>query len=433
MKILFCCEFFAPSVGGVQEVMRHLAIRMVAAGHEVTVATTALESRHSDNYCGITIKSFAVAGNLVNGMTGEVDAYRQFLLNADFDLLFVYAAQQWTFDALWDVLPELKMRKVMVPCGYSGLKNPAYQSYFEKLPQILAKFDAIVYHAKNYRDYEFGRKFGLDDRAVVIPNGADDKEFLVQPDPGFRDRMGISEDAFLLLTVGTLTGAKGHLEVALAFEHLELHGKSAVLLLNGNQIPSHAGGRSLIERMRKVARFIKTNRLVQIVRTTAKVSLSLFGIRLGYFAKLDKCIQRINYKPDRKVILCDLLRPDLVQAYLASDLFVFASYIEYSPLVLYEACAAGLPFLSVSAGNAEEIAEWTGGGEIIQVAQNHQGLTKVSPEILAQAIERLLADSTKCKALGESGRASWETRFNWTALAKEYMQLFERVCAGDRI
>lgn len=38
MKILFCVEFYYPSMGGAQEVVRQLAERMAAYGHEVCVA-----------------------------------------------------------------------------------------------------------------------------------------------------------------------------------------------------------------------------------------------------------------------------------------------------------------------------------------------------------------------------------------------------------
>src|SRR5579859_5149747 len=111
MRFLFCCEFYAPSVGGVQEVMRQVAERMVNRGHDVTVATTALEERHFRELNGVRIEGFHVAGNLVRGMQGEVDRYRAFVTTGHFDVMMVKAAQQWTFDALWPVLDEVPYRK----------------------------------------------------------------------------------------------------------------------------------------------------------------------------------------------------------------------------------------------------------------------------------------------------------------------------------
>ena len=65
MKFLFCCEFYYPSVGGVQEVMKQIAERLVARGHEVTVATTALPNRDFTSLNGVQIAQFAVSGNLL--------------------------------------------------------------------------------------------------------------------------------------------------------------------------------------------------------------------------------------------------------------------------------------------------------------------------------------------------------------------------------
>lgn len=429
MKVVFCSEFFFPSVGGAQEVMRQLATRMAKAGHEVTVATSQLAERTSNEYGGVTIKPFSVSGNAVSGMAGEVDEYRKFLAESEFDVLFVYAAQQWTFDALWDVLPDLTMRKAVVPCGYSGLLNRDYQAYFERLPSILAQFDAIVYHARNYRDYEFGYEHGLENLAVLIPNGADDDEFLLAQATDFRQRMAIPQDALVLLTVGSLNGSKGHLELAQALEKLDFDEQPVVLLLNGNQAVSERRGGSFTERLGTGIDFLRVYGVVRAVKEIVKAVLSALGLRrMGYLKELSCCVSRINRMQDRQALVCDLNRHELIQAYFAADLFVLASNVEYSPLVLYEACAAGTPFLSVSVGNAAEIAEWTGGGEVLMVESDEDGLRRVSPEALAADIRRLLLDKTSRARLGASGRSAWLARFNWSRLANEYMQLFERIC-----
>lgn len=428
MKLLICAEYFYPSVGGVQEVVRQIAKRMVEDGHQVTVATSSVPNRDGDKYLGVSIKSFDISGNLVNGITGDIASYRDFVKNSDFDLLFIYAAQQWTFDALWEIIPDLKVAKVFVPCGYSGLHNPAYSNYFERLPGILTQFDAIVYHAKKYRDYVYGQVHGLEDRAVIIPNGADDREFLVADEVNVRKKLGIPDDAFVMLTVGTLNGAKGHLEVSMAFEELEFCGRSAVLILNGNRMPRQFGAGSLAHTLRKIVAFLRANGPLRVAKITARMLLSVVGIDSGYFAELEKSMKRINSAQDRKVITCDLERKDLIQAFFASDLFVFASNIEYSPLVLYEACAAGLPFLSVSVGNSVEIAAWTGGGEVILIEPDLDGFTRIPPSLLAENMQRLICDPSHLAALGKAGHEAWRTRFNWGKLADDYKRLFRRVC-----
>jgi len=68
MKILFCVEFYYPSIGGAQEVVRQIAERMASYGHEVSVATTRIASRKSLSHNGVTLVEFSVWGNNVRGL-----------------------------------------------------------------------------------------------------------------------------------------------------------------------------------------------------------------------------------------------------------------------------------------------------------------------------------------------------------------------------
>ena len=232
MRLLFCCEFYHPSRGGVQEVMRQIAERMVARGHQVTVATSRLPERDFKEFNGVHIEEFDVSGNLASGLKGDVARYQHFLANADVDAIMIKAAQQWTFDACWPVLDSIRARKVFIPCGFAGFYLPAFEQYFRDLPPILAKFDQLIFYSETYRDIDFARKNGLD-RLTILPNGASEIEFSVTPDPSFRARHGIGDDELILMTVGTPTTAKGHNEVAAAFEKVALGEHVATLFLNG--------------------------------------------------------------------------------------------------------------------------------------------------------------------------------------------------------
>lgn len=428
MKLLFCVEFYFPSLGGAQEVVRQLAERMVARGHQVTVATSKLISRTLSNHNGVTIKEFSVSGNRVRGLLGDVDIYQKFLTESDFDIVFFYAAQQWTFDAAWSVLTSIQAKKILVPCGYSGLFEPGYSEYFRELPSILSHLDRVVYHATSYRDYEFGVQHSIA-HCAVIPNGADDLEFLAPKMPEFKSQLGVPNDALLLLTVGSLNGQKGHLELTRAFDLASFGGRKAVLLLNGN---TPASGQVSSNRLRRFFSLASEYGWSYAARHVAKSVLELLGFEIGKSSSLLHWVKRVNNRvgEEKRVILCDLSRPDLVQAYLHADLFVFASNVEYSPLVLFEACAAGLPFLSVPAGNAVEIASWTGGGEICPADVDSLGYTRVAPAVLARNIEALIADEGRRLQLGRSGRQAWETRYNWKQLSQEYEALFVRLI-GD--
>ena len=87
MKILHAVEFYAPSVGGMQEVVRQLSERMAAHGHDVTVVTTNVPERSFSVLNGVKVVGFNIKGNLANGLNGEVDRYRAYLLENQFDAI----------------------------------------------------------------------------------------------------------------------------------------------------------------------------------------------------------------------------------------------------------------------------------------------------------------------------------------------------------
>ena len=122
-----------------------------------------------------------------------------------------------------------------------------------------------------------------------------------------------------------------------------------------------------------------------------------------------------------------LSRSDTVQAFLNADLFVFASNNDYSPLVLFESAAAGLPFLTVPVGNAEETVRWTEGGVVCPADKDSRGYTRVEPTLLAEYMYKLINSPDLRRQLGEAGRKAWQRAFNWGSIAKRY----EAVLTGD--
>ena len=169
---------------------------MAAAGHQVTVATGYLPERDFTVLNGVEIRQFKVTGNLLDGPAGEVDRYRAFVVDAPVDAILIKAAQQWTFDALWPVLDRIAARKVFIPCGFSGLFQPHYADYFARLPEVLRKFDHLIFYAQKYRDIDFVRRLGLANFSI-LPNGASEIEFGRTPDRNFRRKLGISDDDFV--------------------------------------------------------------------------------------------------------------------------------------------------------------------------------------------------------------------------------------------
>lgn len=426
MRILFCCEFYAPSVGGVQEVMRQLAERLVVRGHQVTVATTRLPTRDFNTLNGVAINEFKVSGNFVSGMAGEVEQYQKYAVAGDFAVVMIMAAQQWTFDALWPVLDKMKAKKVFIPCGFSGLYEPTYAKYFQQLPGVLRKLDHLVFHASRYRDIDFAREHGIETFSV-IPVGASEVEFNADVDTTFRIRNVIPEQSFLFLTVGSFTGLKGHLELVKAFSRMKLPAdQHATLILNGNEVlilDSSIGGL-----FGKFVGLIRTYGWQYSFKHILKRLLGMAGLKLGKDASPRKIASRINKtQPNKRVLVTNYPRQELTQSFMAADLFVFASNVEYSPLVLYESAAAGTPFLSVSVGNAVEIAQWTGAGVICPSALDERGYTRVDEVVLAQAMTELMQQKDRLAELGATGRKSWSERYTWEKISIQYEQIFKQL------
>lgn len=383
MKILHTVEFYYPSVGGAQEVVRQLSERMVKLGHDVTVATTKLPERKDLIINGVKIAEFNISGNTVHGLTGEVDKYKQFLLKSDFDVIMNYAAQQWATDISFDVLDQIKAATILVPCGFSGLYDPMYVNYFKKMPVLLKKYDATVYMSGSYRDISFARQHAVHN-THLIPNGAGSDEFSKLHDVNIRSVLGIPDDHYLILAVGSHTGLKGHAEAIEIFRNAEI--KKSTLLIVANNFTTGCSKKCL-----------------------QQLRISLPNIRL--------MIQR------KKLLIKDLPRTLTVSAYKEADVLLFPSNIEASPLVLYEAMAAGIPFLTTDVGNSKEIIEWSQGGLLLPTSIDEDGMSHANIIESAHLLSRVRQGILGAK-LGAKGHKAWERRFTWETITKQYEKLY---------
>jgi glycosyltransferase involved in cell wall biosynthesis len=447
MKLLFCCENYWPSRGGVQEVMQQIAERMVAAGHDVGVATRVHADRKTNIHNGVHIHSFNVSGNLVTGIRGEVDSYRKFLVDFDGDAILIKAAQQWSFDALWPVLDQVKARKVFVPCGFSSFYEPSFRDYFRKLPDVLRKFDHLIFYAEHYRDIDFARANNIT-RLSIIPNGASEVEFgdQTRQERRLRKEFGIPAADLVFLTVGSPISAKGHATVADAFAQADFSGRAATLILNGNWPPKRFSIKYFRHMLQRLAN-LNAQRAVELFR-----ELGVTGIVSRMFPKPPAERTRLAKlpgsaappkqatpeiethvsasQPSQKTVLrVDLPREKVVDAFFEADLFVFASRVEYSPLVLFESAAAGTPFVTAPVGNSREIVSWTGGGWICPADVDERGYTRVAADVLAREMEKAVHSPEYLRKLGEAGRLAWQERFTWAKIAQSY----ERILRGETV
>jgi len=403
MNILLCCEHFHPSVGGVQKMMYEIGLRLVLKGHKVSVATSWRADRTRDSVDGMQIHSFTVSGNAVSGMTGEMDKYRAFLTHGQYDFLLVMAAQQWTFDAMLPVLDRIRYKKLHIPCGYSGFYLRKYRSYYREMETHLRKFDHLIYNSTDYRDINYARDRNIPN-INIIPAGASELEFLKVDKGRTREQLGIDRNDFIYLSVGAPAFNKGHKEILQSYLMLDVPFAST-LVLNGNyETGNQVSLRNLIPQpeatLKEVGRRILGRSPYNVMRLAHK-----------------------NRDPAKNIVFADLKREELIPLFFDANLFLFASHVEYSPLVIFECLAAGLPFLSIPVGNVEEIIEWSGGGALCPGRQSGEGFSSVEPAVFCEEMRKLSLDSGKREKLSASGRQAWLDKFTWKEIADRIERL----------
>ncbi|MCU0318772.1 MAG: glycosyltransferase family 4 protein [Flavobacteriales bacterium] len=383
MKIAHCVEAYAPSIGGMQHVVRQLSERMVRAGHEVTVFTGYHPERVSDTINGVHIRSYRVSGNAVNGLSGDVDRYLNDLINGAFDVVVLFAAQQWAADAVLPHLDSLSAAKIFVPTGFSALGKHQFKAYFELMPTYMKKIDMNIFLSGTYQDIEFAKKNDVNN-ITVIPNGADEQEFEGPLLHDVRSNLGVGKNDLLVVHIGSNTGQKGHWDAIRIFLTAE-RTKGGTLLLVGN-------GNAELERSFRSWRHLKY-----------RIRAALSG---------------------RRVLIKDLDRERTVSVLRQADLFLFPSAIECSPLVLFESMAAGVPFLASNAGNSAEIVAWSQGGRLLSSVRQAEGWERVEVVASAGILDRMLMDRGAMRAMGQAGRAAWQARFTWGTIAQTYLKVY---------
>lgn len=377
MKILHTVEFYEPRKGGAEEVVKQLSERLVKAGHTVTVATTFDADRTVEATSGVKIESFKISGNAAQGFKGEpseINRYQR-LLTGDFDIVLNYAAQSWTTDLAFEVLKSIPATKILVPCGYSGLRNPAYQEYFAKLPEYLALYDALIYMSENYQDIIFGAQHRLAGKAVIIPNGASEEEFTTPDTYNFKEKYGIKTSR-MALCVANHYVAKGHQFVIEAF--LKMRRADTTLVIIGEKSVSHglkSFGHLLLDYWR-----CKT--------------ASIFNTR----------IKMVSGAP----------REAVVSAYKEADIFLFGSRVECAPLVMYESFAGRTPFIATPVGNVTDHADYL---SIVR-----------TPAEMASVASGLLNDESKRQEMASRAYELWQEKHTWAKISQEYEKLYRKLC-----
>jgi len=107
--------------------------------------------------------------------------------------------------------------------------------------------------------------------------------------------------------------------------------------------------------------------------------------------------------------------PELRDIYQSSGIFVLPSEAENFPIVLLEAMAAGLAIVTTAGtGCAEVVGD---AGILVPVRDSRA---------IGRALKRLVEDDTLRRRLGAAARKRIEDNFTWRAVARRYVEEYQR-------
>jgi len=261
---------------------------------------------------------------------------------------------------------------------------------------FILKFNGLVFNSTDYRDINFAKGVGHPN-IVVIPAGASEFEFETHKDLNVKSHFKLVEDDFVFLSVGAPAYHKGHKELVSSYLKANLSFQS-VLILNGDYNNF------------ELSRFFKKPK--NLLRELIKRFIGISPYNIVRLAKKNK-------NQNKRIIFSNLKRDELISLFFEADLFLFASHIEYSPLVIFECLAAGLPFLSVPVGNVGEIVKWSGAGVMCHDVKTIKRRVFVNTDTFASQLEKLSNDKEQLIKLSIAGRESWAQKFNWMVISKK--------------
>jgi glycosyltransferase involved in cell wall biosynthesis len=212
------------------------------------------------------------------------------------------------------------------------------------------------------------------EKIVVIPNGVDVRKF-ADAHPSDLRPFGIPEGSPVLLTIGRLDRQKGLTDLIEAAALVAARFPAVHFLLVGE-----GPERSAIER------------LIGEKGMAERVHLA------GW-------------------------RPDVPKLLATGFGVVLSSHWEGMPNVVLEAMAAGLPVVATGVEGTAELVMDGQTGVLVPIK---------SPQALAEAIGRLLADPVSSKALGAAGRERVTAQFSWAQMVARYEALYESLIKKGR-
>jgi L-malate glycosyltransferase len=379
VRILQTANTYAPSLDGIAEVVRNISERMAKRGHEVHVATAAVDCENScAELSGVQVHRFKIRGSLPLGIHGEIEKYQAFVRTGDWDVIVNHSLHVWSTDLLLDEIATYRWPSILVTQGLAD-DDRQYQKYYSTVPRYIASYFKWIRVSGCTAESSFAKRFKIP-VPPIITNGVDMDEW-ERPPLDLRGAWSIGRKPWV------------------------------VNVSNHSPVKDHGAFYELASCLRGLG--------VQFTLIAGTYPMNKWGLgRLGISGGCAyRCQLRSMLSPAVLDLRVNLSREKVVSAIREADIVVSTSKREANSIVLLESMAAGIPWVSFDVGSARE----NGGGV---VAGNFD-------EMLA-IVDELLQNPGRRKTLGTAGRAQAVARHDWDSIADQYEQLFDSAVATKR-
>jgi glycogen synthase len=233
--------------------------------------------------------------------------------------------------------------------------------------------------------------YGVDDaRIETIPNGIDPDEYRPADRPDRLRHYGVDPDVPYVLFVGRVTRQKGIVHLVRSLRHLR-PGTQTVLAAGAPDTPEIAA---------------EMASAVEAARADAP----------GPIVWIEEMVPR----------------EDAVALYSGATVFVCPSVYEPFGIINLEAMACETAVVASAVGGIPGIVVEGETGLLVPLALD--GPEPADPDRfahdLADAVNQLLADPDRARALGRAGRQRVEEQFSWAAVARRTLAFYERLVRG---
>jgi len=367
MKIAICVNHYYPSIGGAEKVAQRIA-EFLASKHEVYVFTRHMANRKSTTINGV---------NILEYKPNQQSLFMKRLLGLSPEVVFIYSD---VFDFFTTIIKERRGWKLIIAlCGANWIYRNRinHRKFFAEADHMRA----VICHSTVDRDYQLCSSPLVKNKLVVIPNGVDLQEFDVERVPRENLFPGLSSKKWIL-NVSNFFPGKGQEYLVEILSRMP-NPEEYVYLQVCSDIPFQCG--QALERKWKI----------QAERKLKKKGLHVEFVK--------------NAKRDK-----------VVSIFMQSNLFAFTSIKEVAPLVLLEAMAAGIPWVSMNVGNAAELS----GGHCIKTARISKGVSIFDDRVLKLYLKHI-AELIESPGIAKEGRREVEKRFNWDHILPKYGEIIE--------